>query len=254
MWAAIPLCALGVAVFAIAQNPPQPPKPAAQSESEDQTRISIDVTRVSMPFTVTDKKGRFVTGLTRDDFEVIESKRPQNILEFLSENDLPLRLAILIDTSNSIRDRFRFEQEAAGDFIKGVLRERHDKAMIGSFDTQYALVSDMIDDTDKLDRAIRGLRPGGGTALFDAIYYSCRDKLAQDIPKYKFRRAIVLVSDGEDNASKYTRDQALEMAAKAEVVIYAISTNISRISTDGDKLLRYFTSETGGRAFVPFKA
>jgi VWFA-related protein len=251
-WAAIPTCALAVAVLATGQNP-KPPAPAAP-ESDDPTRISIDVTRVSMPFTVTDKKGRFVTGLTREDFEVIENKRTQNILEFLSENDLPLRLAILIDTSNSIRDRFKFEQEAASEFIKGVLRERHDKAMVGSFDTQYALVADMMDNTDKLDVAIRGLRPGGGTALFDAIYYSCRDKLAQDLPKYKYRRAIVLVSDGEDNASKYTRDQALEMAAKAEVVIYAISTNISRISTDGDKLLRYFTSETGGRAFFPFKA
>ena len=252
MWAAIPLCALGLALLATGQNPIQPAKPTP--ESDDPTRISIDVTRVSMPFTVTDKKGRFVTGLTRDDFEVIESKRPQHILEFLSENDLPLRLGILIDTSNSIRDRFKFEQEAASEFVKGVLRERHDKALVASFDTQYALVADLMDDTDKLDRAIRGLRPGGGTALFDAIFYTCRDKLAQDLPKYKYRRAIVLVSDGEDNASKYTRDQALEMASKAEVVIYAISTNITRIPTDGDKLLRYFTSETGGRAFFPFQA
>src|SRR5258708_38447156 len=125
-----------------------------------------------MQFTVKDKKGRFVTSLTKDDFEVAENKHPQSILEFMADNDLPLRLGILIDTSNSIRDRFKFEQQAAGDFIKSVLRERHDKAMIASFDTQYELASDLIDDTDKLDRLIRGPRPGGGTAPFDALYYS----------------------------------------------------------------------------------
>src|ERR1044071_2068241 len=143
-WAAIPLCSLAIALLALGQNPAQPAKPAA--EQGEQTTITVDVTRVSMPFTVTDKRGRFVTGLTRDDFEVVENKRTQNILEFLAENDLPLRLGILIDTSNSIRDRFRFEQEAASEFIKGVLRERHDKALVASFDTQYALVADLMDD------------------------------------------------------------------------------------------------------------
>jgi VWFA-related protein len=105
-----------------------------------------------------------------------------------------------------------------------------------------------------LQNAIRGLRPGGGTALFDAIYFACRDKLAKDQPRHKFRRAIVIVSDGDDNQSQYTRDQALEMAQKADVVIYTISTNgITRIETDGDKVLRYLAQETGGRAFFPFK-
>jgi VWFA-related protein len=97
------------------------------------------------------------------------------------------------------------------------------------------------------------LRAGGGTALYDAIYFACRDKLLQDQPRHKFRRAVVVVSDGEDNQSRFTRDQALEMAQKADAVIYAISTNISRNDTDGDKVLRYLTEETGGRAFFPFK-
>ena len=113
----------------------------------------------------------------------MKTSGPQAIQEFTAESDLPLRLGILIDTSNSIRDRFRFEQEAATEFIKSVMRSRVDKAMVVSFDTSAELVSDLIDDTDKLEAAIRGLRPGGGTALYDAIFYACRDKLAQDQPR-----------------------------------------------------------------------
>ncbi len=101
---------------------------------------------------------------------------------------------------------------------------------------------------------MRDLRPGGGTSLYDAIFFACRDKLMQDQPLYKFRRAMVILSDGDDNQSRYTRDQALEMAQKADVTIYTISTNITRIESDGDKVLRYFAQETGGQAFFPFKA
>ena len=229
--------------------------PAAQKPEvvEDPgTRIILDVTRVNMLFTVTDKKGRFVTDLTKDDFQVFENKTPQTIAEFTAETDLPLRLGILIDTSNSIRERFKFEQEAAISFINSVVRYGHDKAMVVSFDTSAELVADLIDDTEKLQAAIRSLRPGG-TALYDAIYFACRDKLAKDQPRHKFRRAIVLVSDGDDNQSQVSRDQALEMAQKADVVIYAISTNVIRGETEGDKILKYLTAETGGQAFFPFK-
>jgi VWFA-related protein len=238
------------AVLGFGQQKTAPP-PAEQSE--EPARISVDVTRVNMLFTVTDKRGRFVTDLTRDDFEVTEGKRPQTIQEFTAESDLPLRLGILINTSNSVRDRFRFEQDAAAEFLRTVMRARLDKALLVRFDTHAELVTDLVDDPVKLEAGIRDLRPGGGTALYDAIYYACRDKLALDQPRTKFRRAIVIVSDGDDNQSDYTRDQALEMAQKADVVIYAISTNSSGAATDGDKVLRYLTSETGGRAFFPFQ-
>jgi Ca-activated chloride channel family protein len=240
------------AIAALAAVAPAQQRPSEPSEGAG-TRIILDVTRVNMLFTVTDKKGRFVTDLGRGDFLVLENKKPQEIAEFTAETDLPLRLGILIDTSNSIRDRFKFEQEAAVSFIQSVVHKGHDKAMVISFDTSAELVADLIDDTEKLEGAIRGLRPGGGTALYDAIYFACRDKLSQDQPRHKFRRAIVIVSDGDDNQSQVTRDQALEMAQKADVVIYAISTNISHVETDGDKVLRYLTSETGGQSFFPFK-
>jgi VWFA-related protein len=233
-----------------AANPAQSAPPADLPDS----RIVLEVNRVDVLFTVSDKKGRFVTDLGINDFLVSENKKPQSILEFAAESDLPLRLAILIDTSNSIRDRFRFQQEAATRFIDGVIRPSQDKAAVISFDTSAELVADLTGDTEKLDKAVRELRPGGGTALYDAIYFAARDKLMQDQPRTKFRRAMVILSDGEDNNSRYTRDQALEMAQKADVVLYTVSTNITRMPTDGDKVMRYFATETGGLPFFPFKA
>ncbi len=229
----------------VAQQQPASPAPSGPIRSE--------VTRVNMLFTVTDKRGRFVTDLGRGDFEIFENKKPQSILEFTSETDLPLRLAILIDTSNSIRDRFRFQQEAATSFINSVMREQ-DKATIVSFDTAAELVADLTNDTHILENAVRDLRPGGGTALYDAIYFACKEKLMRDQPMYKFRRAMVILSDGEDNESRYSREQALEMAQRADTVIYTISTNISHIETDGDKVMRYFADQTGGVSFFPFQA
>jgi len=175
---------LVVLALAFAQQPaeqkPAPstsPTPASQS-----TLLGVNVL-----FTVTDKKGRFITDLTKDDFAVAENKKPQIIQEFTAETDLPLRIAILIDTSNSIRDRFKFEQEAAIEFVNSVIRPRQDKAMLVSFDTAAELVADLSDDTTKLAKSIRDLRPGGGTALYDAIYFACRDRLQQDQPRHKFR-------------------------------------------------------------------
>jgi VWFA-related protein len=220
----------------------------------DPNRILLDVTRVNVLFTVTDRKGRFITDLAKDDFQVFEKKKEQNIVQFTAESDLPLRLALLIDTSNSIRDRFKFEQEAAVEFINSTVRPREDKAMLVSFDSATELVADLTDNPEVLAKAVRSLRPGGGTSLYDAIFYACKDKLQLDQPRDKFRRAMVIVSDGDDNQSRVTRDQALEMAQKADVVIYAISTNNKHEPSEGDKVLRYLTEETGGQAFFPFEA
>ena len=250
------LLLIAVCAAAFAQQTPAPPKAAVQTplDVEDKNRIVLDVSRVNLLYSVTDRKGRFVTNLTKDDFAIIESKKPQEIIEFTAESDLPLRLGILVDNSNSIRERFKFLQEASIDFINGVIRPRQDKAVLVSFDSEAQLVADLTDDKEKLARAVRDMKPGGGTAMFDAVFFACRDKLMQDQPRHKFRRAIVLLGDGDDNASRYTREQALEMAHKADVVIYTISTNITRIESDGDKILKYMASETGGQAFFPFKA
>jgi VWFA-related protein len=237
------LALAGAAVYAF---------PQVQSTPDPGTFRS-EITRVNMLFTVTDKKGHFVTDLKKSDFTVTENKKPQAILEFTAESDLPLRLAILIDTSGSITDRFRFQQEAAENFIHGVMRDQ-DRAAVIAFDSSAELVADLTNNTGTLENAIRDLRPGGGTALYDAIYFASKEKLMKDQPMYKFRRAMVILSDGIDNASRYSRDQALEMAQRADTVIYTISTNITHIETDGDKVMHYFADQTGGNAFFPFEA
>ncbi|HEY4364388.1 MAG TPA: VWA domain-containing protein [Bryobacteraceae bacterium] len=242
-----------VAVPLLAQMPkPAPAKPAPENDTSDLPVIRLDVTRVPLLFTVTDKKGHFVTNLKQDEFDVIENKKSQAILSFQGESELPLRLAVLIDTSNSIRERFKFQQEAATNFIDTAVRRGQDLAMLVSFDTSAELVADLTDDTEKLNRSIRSLRPGGGTALYDAIYFTS-EKLNQEQPPEEFRRAIVILSDGEDNQSRWTRDQALEMAQKADVVIYTISTNSTGLEAPGDKVLKYFAEQTGGQTFTPFK-
>jgi VWFA-related protein len=242
-------------LFAGTARAQTPSKGAAKppADQAEQT-ITLDVTRVNILFTVSDRKGRFVNNLVKDDFEIVERKKKQNILDFTAEQDLLLRIGVLIDTSNSIRERFRFELEAASEFLNGLIRKGKDKAIVVAFDTQPELIADFTDDHEELSKKLRGLRPGGGTALYDAMAFACRDRLSIDQPMNKFSRAIVLIGDGDDNASRYTRDQALEFCQKAGVVIFAISTNITKVETDGDKVLRYYAEQTGGQAFFPFKA
>ncbi len=247
------LLAFLITATLFAQKTPAPQPQQAVQEIDESERIRLDVTRVNVLYTVSDKRGRFVTDLDKEQFDVFEGKHKQQILEFMRESDLPLRLAILIDTSNSIRDRFRFQQEAAVEFMKSVMRPEQDKAVIVGFDTSPEMLSELTGNMDELEKAVRDMRPGGGTALYDAIFLACRDKLGQDQPRHKYRRAMIVLTDGEDTQSRYTRDQALEMAHKADVVIYGISTNITRIQTDGDKVLKYFAAETGGLTFFPFK-
>ncbi|MDZ7639591.1 MAG: VWA domain-containing protein [Bryobacterales bacterium] len=248
------LAIFGAGPRAIHAQQAQPPADAAIPDQETvDTPFTYEVTRVNVLFTVTDKRGRFVTDLGREDFLVFENKKPQSVLEFTAETDLPLRIAILVDTSNSIRERFRFEQEAAIQFLNKALRPGQDRAIVVGFDSIPEIQTDLTDNLDTLSKSLRDMRPGGGTSLYDAIYYTCLDRLGKDQPLYKYRRAMVILSDGEDTQSMKTRDQALEIAQKTDVVIYTISTNISRRTTPGDKVLRYFAEETGGLSFFPFK-
>ena len=182
-----------------------------------------------------------------------ELHRPaQFIQQFTAESDLPLRLALLIDTSTSVRLEFGFEQQAAIAFVRDVMRKQ-DRMLLMSFDNTPEMVSDLTGDIQKLEKGINALRPAGGTSMYDAIYFAAKEKLMLDQPREKFRRAMIVISDGDDTLSHYTRDQALEMAQKADTVIYAISTNKTRAEQEGDEVLKYLTDETGGQAFFPFK-
>lgn len=213
------------------------------------------VDEVNVVFTVTDKRDHFVNDLSEKDFRVIDDNKPAlSIASFSRETNLPLRVGLLIDASNSVRDRFRFEQESAIEFLNQIIRSRYDKAFVIGFDTTPEVTQDFTDDTEKLSHGVRLLRAGGGTALYDAVYYACRDKLMNvDRGELATRRAIILLSDGDDNQSRVALSEAVEMAQRAEVIIYAISTNTSGVVLRGDKVLKYLAEQTGGRAFFPFK-
>jgi Ca-activated chloride channel homolog len=216
--------------------------------------IRARVDEVNVVFTVTDKHGHFVKNLTKDDFRVIDDNKPAaSIRSFSSETNLPLRVGLLVDASNSVRDRFRFEQEAAIEFLNQIVRPKFDRAFVIGFDTTAEVTQDFTDNTELLSRGVRMLRPGGGTALFDAVYFACRDKLMKARTPGPRRRAIILLSDGEDNQSRVTREEAIEMAQRAEVIVYTISTNVSGVKLRGDKVLERLADATGGRAFFPFK-
>jgi len=234
-------------------NAPQQPAPSDDQE-EKLTTIVKQVDEVNVVFTVTDKRGKFVTDLKKDDFQVLDDKKPaQSIRSFRAETNLPLRVGLLIDASNSIRDRFKFEQEAAIEFLNQIVRQQ-DEAFVLGFDTTPEVTQNFTNSAEALAKGVRMLRPGGGTALYDAVYYACRDEImAKDKSTTATRRAIILLSDGDDNQSRVSRDEAVEMAQKAEVIIYTISTNTSGQKLKGDKVLEYFAEETGGRAFFPFK-
>src|SRR5574341_783836 len=233
---------------------PATPAPATANEGPPLETIVKRVDEVNVVFTVTDKRKRFVKNLSELDFKVLDDGRPpQSLVHFRRETDLPLRVALLIDASSSIRERFQFEQEASIEFFSQIVRPKYDKAMVVGFDSTIEVTQDFTDQTELLSKGVRMLRAGGGTALYDAIYKTCKEKLIKADAGRTVRRAIVVLSDGEDNQSHATREEAIEMALRAEAVVYAISTNISGGARPGDKELERIAEATGGRVFFPFR-
>ena len=233
--------------------------PAAQSTGgtgtgNDEQTLSVNVDLVDVRFTVADKKGKLITKLKKEDFKIFEDQRQQTITAFTSETDLPLTIALLLDTSGSIRDKLRFEQEAAIEFFHSTLRPGKDKALVISFDSGVDLIQDFTDDAGTLTDAVRKIRAGGGTSLYDALFLAVNEKLAKE----EGRRVLILITDGADNSSRVSMTETMEAAQKYDVAIYGISTNTAAFfgsseQERGDKTLKKFAEETGGRAFFPFK-
>jgi len=216
--------------------------------------IKKQVSEVNVLFIATDHRGKFVRNLNQGDFTILDDhKPPQAIVNFRRETDLPLELGLLVDTSGSVHSRFDFEQEAAVSFLQHTLRANFDKAFVMGFSSHSQVTQEFTDNVQLLETGVRSLRNGGGTAMYDAIYRACREKLSKDRGDHPVRRAIIVISDGEDNQSEVTKAMALEMAQRAEVIIYAISTDDSGLILRGDKALQQLADATGGRAFFPFK-
>jgi Ca-activated chloride channel family protein len=266
-------------LFAQQQNPSTPPAtppptpPAQEPVQKSETKIITTVNLVDVLLTVLDRRNKLVPSLEKQDFKVLDDNAAQDIRYFSRQSDLPLRIGMLLDTSNSIRDRIKFEQDAANNFLFSVLRRGKDEAFVMTFDDEPQVVQAFTPDTGKLRDQILRTRAGGGTAVYDAIYQACVQELSHpprppgDQPDV-VRRVMILISDGEDNLSTHTRSEAIEMAQRSSVVIYTISTSTQWVTlddpskertgnrkyhlTDGDKILQALAEETGGRSFYPY--
>lgn len=228
--------------------------PSADDPNESVLTIRKRVDEVNVLFIATDKRGKFVRNLSQGDFAILDdNKPPQSILNFRRETDLPLEMGLLVDVSGSVNSRFDFEQEAAISFMQHVIRQGFDKAFVMGFNHRSQVSQDFTDNLSLLQTGVKRLNNGGGTALYDAIYHAAKDKMLKDRPDHPIRRALIVLSDGEDNQSEYTQAQAIEMAQRAEVIIYAISTDDSGLILRGDRALEQLASATGGRSFFPYK-
>jgi Ca-activated chloride channel homolog len=228
----------------------------ASTPDDDQSVLTIKkrVNEVNVLFIATDKHGKFVRNLDERDFNILDDhKPPESILAFRRETDLPIEMGLLVDVSGSVNSRFAFEQEAATGFLQHVIRPGFDKAFILSFNGRSQYAQDYTDKVSLLSAAVKRMQNGGGTAIYDAIYRSCREKLLTDKSDHPIRKALIVISDGEDNQSDVSKAQAIEMAQRAEVIIYTISTDDSGLILRGDQVLQQLADATGGRAFFPYK-
>src|SRR6202795_448900 len=251
--------------------PPQPGEKAPPPQAPQ--RIIQVVNLVDVLFTVLNRRNKLVPDLQKEDFQIFDEKSPQEIRYFSKQTDLPLRIGMLVDTSNSIRDRIKFEQDASINFLFSVLRRGRDEAFVMTFDDEPQVVQAFTSDAGLLRDQIMQTRAGGGTAIYDAIYDACQNQLSHpprppgDQPDV-VRRVMILISDGDDNLSTHTRGEAIEMAQRTSVVIYTISTSTQWIQlsqtdpdkaanrkthlNEGDKVLQDLAEQTGGRAFYPY--
>lgn len=252
------------------QTPPSP----APVQANGQATIIRNVNLVDVLFSVVTKREKLITDLTKENFKVFDDGVPQDITDFSQPTDLPLRIGMVLDTSNSIRERLKFEQDAAIDFLFNALRRNKDQAFLTTFDDGPEIIKDFTGDTGDLRDTILKQRAGGGTALYDAVFSASEHLLNKSPlppgPNPDVRRVLVVISDGDDNSSSRSRGDAVDMAQRAGVVIYSISTSTDWVSADdekdpmkrinrkylkdeGDRVLEQLAQETGGRSFFPYR-
>jgi len=210
--------------------------------------ISKAVDEVNLAFTVTDKRGHFISNLSPNDFHLLDNNRvPQRLTFFQQRSDLPLHLAVLIDASASVEYRFKFETAAAAQFLKRIVRPGTDQAFVVAFNDSVKTVMEATDKPARLNAALKRLRPEGNTSLHDAVIYAS-DKLRHLSERQITRRAIVLISDGVDTMHRSTLQQAEQEASRAEVMIFSLSTNFAETdaNAEGDRVLRELAATTGG--------
>ena len=255
----ISLALLLVALASGASVAAQKPKPSPSPTPADDQVITTQIRRVRLPITVTDKKGAFVPGLTKEDFIILEDKVPQQIETFSDDisQTTPLFIGVLIDTSASTAGKLKFQQESAMNFIQTVVKPRKDRVLFGTFDDEVKLRQDFTDKLDLLDRAVYATKQTGThTSLYDAVWQFCDEKM-RSAPG---RRVLVLVTDGGDTYSRASMRDAIDIAQRTETTVFTISTKAGFLSTvpgveagqvadANDRVLQSMAEETGGIAF-----
>lgn len=252
---------LGVASLVGILRAQDQPSNNVPQDRQDRTQIITTVVDVPLMVSVVDNKGKLVTNLTRNDFKIFEDDKPQTIKSFTRDTDLPLSIALLIDASGSVIEQLKFERAAATDFFFNTVKRRKDRAAVIAFDSVISILSNgtadgFYDDPERLADAVKKIKAGGGTAVYDAVYASVLKMLSKETGER--RKMIILISDGDDTASKLSQTESIEMAQRHDVTIYAISTNRtqdtkSREKTQGDAAIQKMVDETGGKAYFPLK-
>jgi len=236
-----------------AQSPATSQPSAAIGSPDDAPVLRLPVNEVNLIFTVTDKHGHYVPNLKLNDFALLDDQRaPEKVTTFRQQINLPLRVGIVVDASTSIRTRFQFEQQAATEFLLQIIKAKSDRAFVMAFDVTPTVMQDWTNNVDALEVGINRMRPGGGTALFDAVYTACKTKLL-DVSRGQepVRKAMVLISDGDDNQSRVHLDEAIKMCQRAETIVYGISTNWTPSRGRGDQVLTQLATDTGGKVMFP---
>jgi VWFA-related protein len=225
---------------------------AASSGDQNPPVIPVVVNEVPLIFTVTDGRGHYIPNLQQSDFALLDNQRaPAKVNRFLQQINLPLRVGLLIDTSTSIHSRFQFEQQSATEFLLEVLKAKGDRAFVMGFDVTPDVTQDWTNNLDALETGVNKLKSGGGTALFDAVYTACRDKLLTSRGPEPVRKALIVISDGDDNQSRVYENEAIKECQRADTIIYSISTNWTPSRGSGDKVMQDLAEETGGEPFFP---
>ncbi|QUV79731.1 MULTISPECIES: VWA domain-containing protein [Chloracidobacterium] len=240
------------------QAPRTPNRPGATPQERDPGEDVIRITNVTVPVIVTDQDDRFISKLTKDDFEIYENKKKQKIESFEDKTDLPLFVAVLMDTSASIKPKLKFQKEATISFLQTIIRRRKDQALFVTFDSTVQLRQDFTDDTNLLAKAIMEVKASGDTALYDAVYRVCEEKM-YNVPTP--RKIIIVITDGADTASEHTLEEAIEIAQRYEVLIFGISTRnagffgtgAGMVAGEDDEALRKLCTRTGGDVAFPQK-
>jgi VWFA-related protein len=229
----------------------QQPQPAEEPQAAP---IRIQVNEVIVPVTVTDEKDRFVSNLDRADFKVYEDGKEQEIRFFSRERSQPVVIGFILDMSNSTRLHWKTFQEAVLELVWALMPgDKKFSGFLVTSATEAEIAVKTSQDSEKIVDKIRKMKPGGGSAIYDAVYLACtRTDLVQGEP-IEPRRVLVVIGDGDDNASKHTLDQVIEIAQRSLVTVYAVSTSAFGFASPGAKNLERLANETGGRVEYPLE-